>query len=1018
MWAIGALGGLLLGAMLGHDLWLLGALAGGFLGWLAGIVFRSHRQSQSTRRERQPTSTRPRMRANDPPATANATLAERLKQLEERLIGELAEIRRRLDRIDARLEAGGGLPAATPASEAPPASRSEEGHARSAAPPTVPPVDVAPFPIAQSRSSVEAPPPSTPAPSPILSETLEAIAARADASTSPQTPAPDIGTGEALAHAAATSEQVTAATPGATAPPLKQGQGVGGRGRPPAPPSDQGDWLTRAFSAMWEWLTGGNTVVRVGIIILFFGVAFLLKYAYDRVQVAIELRLAGVAIGAVVLLALGWRLRTHRLGYALTLQAGGIGLLYLTIFAAFRLYDVLPPTAAFALLVLVAAFSAMLAVLQDSRAFAVLGASGGFLAPVLASTGAGSHVMLFSYYAVLNGGIFAIAWFKAWRILNLVGFVFTFAIGTLWGARFYRPEFFASTEPFLVLFFLLYLAIPLLFARRAAPQLSHYVDGTLVFGLPIVAFGLQAALVKDFQYGSAYSALALAAIYLTLAKAVYTRAGERLRLLAESFLALGIVFGTLAIPLGLDGRWTSAAWALEGAAIVWIGTRQSRLLARVFGMLLQLAAGVAFLGDGARDAVPIAFVNSFYLGCFFVAVAGFFSAWYLERRRDHITATERSLPAVFFIWGLAWWVVGALREIDLHVPQTYRVQVALLYFSISCLAFSWLHRWIDWRLARYPALALLPIMTIAALMTVTRDTHPFAHIGFIAWPVAFAVHLMLLWRHEANESRYLGWLHAGGVWLFTALGAWEVAWDIDTLVQGRAVWPLVAWALVPAAILACLPPLAERDIWPVARHRDSYLIAGAAPIAVYLALWAIWTNLISDGDPAPLPYIPIVNPLDLAQIAAVLVVALWFMAGRRIALGNFATIALGPIYGLLGGGAFFWANAVLLRTIHHWADVPYRLDTMLRSVLVQTSFSIFWSLLALGAMVFATRRTLRPVWIAGAVLMVAVVAKLFLIDLSNSGTVERIVSFIGVGVLMLLIGYFSPVPPKTRASAQ
>jgi uncharacterized membrane protein len=86
---------------------------------------------------------------------------------------------------------------------------------------------------------------------------------------------------------------------------------------------------------------------------------------------------------------------------------------------------------------------------------------------------------------------------------------------------------------------------------------------------------------------------------------------------------------------------------------------------------------------------------------------------------------------------------------------------------------------------------------------------------------------------------------------------------------------------------------------------------------------------------------------------------------------------------------------------------------MLHSTLVQAALSIFWSVLALCAMMGATRLRVRALWIVGASLMVVVVAKLVLVDLSNTGTVERIVSFIGVGVLMLLIGYISPGPPRT-----
>jgi uncharacterized membrane protein len=766
--------------------------------------------------------------------------------------------------------------------------------------------------------------------------------------------------------------------------------------------------------AVWRWLTGGNTVVRVGIVILFFGVAFLLRYAYEHVRAPIELRLTGIAIGAIVLLAVGWRLRTHRAGYALALQGGGIGILYLLIFAAFRLYQLVPPTAAFVLLVGIAAFSAVLAVAQDSRALAVLGASGGFLAPVLASTGGGNHVALFSYYAILNAGILGIAWFKAWRILNLVGFAFTFLIGTLWGVRSYSPEHFATTEPFLILFFLFYLAIPLMFARQQAGKLERYVDGTLVFGVPLVAFGLQVGLVREIEYGAAWSALALAALYLILARVVFARAGEALRLLAESFLALGVVFGTLTIPLALDGRWTSAAWALEGAAIVWIGVRQQRAVARAFGIALQILAGVAFLAGLGHPMADVPVANSVYLGCVFVAVAGLFCAWYLDRRRDDLGQLERIAAYVLFVWGLAWWVGGALNEIDEHVSRAYGVQAALLFATGSCALFSLLHQRIHWRAARYPALALLPSMAVLAVLTFDRDRHPFAHIGYVAWPLAFVGHYWLLRRHESEGSRYQYWLHAAGVWLLAVLASSEVAWAIDRVVAGRAVWPLIAWALVPGAMLYVLARWGKRVVWPVAKHFDAYYLAGAAPLAVFLGLWALLVNFVSSGNPAPLPYVPILNPLDLAQVGAVLMIALWFVAGRKCGVPAFKAISLPSAWTLLGAGVFVWANAVLLRTLHHWAGVPFSLEAMLRSTLVETSLSLFWTLIALGAMVAATRRAARPVWLAGAGLMAVVVAKLFLVDLSNVGTVERIVSFIGVGVLMLVIGYFSPVPPKAR----
>ena len=322
------------------------------------------------------------------------------------------------------------------------------------------PVDSAPAAAAESREPARADAPSAMAPSaPPIIPTPPAAPSGGPAAPQPQP--------------VATSE---------VREPVYSPQPSGIRATPPRAPAEP--------SALWNFFFGGNTLVRFGVIVLFFGVAFLLKYASEHIEISIEARLIGVALGAVAMLAVGWRLRLRRPGYALIVQGGGIGVLYLTVFAAFRLYQLLPGGLVFVLLAAMAVFSAMLAVLQDSRSLAALGVSGGFLAPLLASTGGGSHVGLFSFYALLNLGILFIAWFKPWRSLNLLGFLFTFIIGVIWGDRYYRPEFFASTEPFLILFFLFYVAIAVLFALRQEASVKDPVDGTLVFGVPMVGFGL------------------------------------------------------------------------------------------------------------------------------------------------------------------------------------------------------------------------------------------------------------------------------------------------------------------------------------------------------------------------------------------------------------------------------------------------------------------------------------------------------------------------------------------------
>ena len=758
---------------------------------------------------------------------------------------------------------------------------------------------------------------------------------------------------------------------------------------------------------------GGNLLVRSGVIVLFFGIAFLLRYVAQHTRVPIEYRLSGVAVGGVALLVLGWRLRTSRPGFALSIQGGAVGILYLTVFAAFHLYALIPPLAAFALLTSIAALSALLAVRQNSQALALLGVTGGFLAPVLASSGHGDHVFLFGYYAVLNFGILLVAWFKSWRGLNLAGFAFTFGIGTVWGALTYRAADFATTEPFLILFFLFYVGIAVLFTWRQPPRLRGYVDGTLVFGTPLAAFGLQASMLHDRPFALAYSALAMSALYLGIATLLKRRRGDTQRLLIEAFLALGVVFLTVAAPLALGSRWNAGAWALEGGALVWIGCRQDRLLSRLFGALLLAAAGFLLADQfGFVGAFPTLPWNA-YGAVLLVSGASIGSAGSLfafaQARRHSATI----LANLLFCWGMLWWSLGGLAELSHFVPAADLVAAALTFLSVTAYGASLLHRRLPLPAAVAVALALFPIMLMFALGVATTQSHPFEHGGWIAWPVAFVCLYVVLYRLEDTVgSRAAGALHVVSAWLLIALSSWETEWMVNFLVRGSSSWPTVAWAIVPAAVLAALALGLRRTAWPLARHREPYVIV-AVGLAFALAIWSLVTEFSMTGDVVPLPYLPLLNPVDVVQLFVWLV--LW-RCGRVIrALPS--AIAAGvdprvPAFALAALG-FLWVNASVLRTLHQWIQVPWSLSGMLESTITQTTLSIFWASLALAAMLFATRKSRRAVWFAGAALLATVIAKLFFVDLSSVGSIERIVSFVGVGVLMLVIGYYSPLPPRS-----
>jgi uncharacterized membrane protein len=711
----------------------------------------------------------------------------------------------------------------------------------------------------------------------------------------------------------------------------------------------------------------------------------------------------------------GWHLRAKRTGYALALQGGAVGILYVTVFAALRLYAILPAAVAFPILAAIAALSAVLAVLQNSLWFALLAVTCGFLAPVLASNGQGSHIELFSYYAVLNAGILALAWFKAWRPLNIVGFVFTFAIGTIWGVLRYSPETFASTEPFLVLFFLFYLAISILFTFRQPIELNEYIDGTLVFGTPIVVFVLQSLMLQGHPLSLAYSSVAMSAAYLAVSLLLRTRRDDSQTLLVEAFIALGVAFLTLAVPLALDARWNAAAWSLEGAALIWVGCRQNRVLARVSGALLIVAAECINATQldltGGHLVVPL----DSYFGVILQSGAAIWSAHYANTYRRRLTEFEQLVPNGLFWLGLCWWCLGGLSQISQDWPA-HTLAGDLIFSTLTAIGCSALFQVTRLNDAKIAALLQLPAMVIFALLALNRVQHPFESGGWLAWPLAFIGLYFIMHRHEgAPRGPVANALSAGSAWLFCAVFGWEADWAVEQGISGSKSWPATAWILIPAAFLLLLPRLVTRVKWPFANSREAYLFIAGMGVAISLCAWSLVTNALLVGDSAPLPYLPFLNPLDIGQTLVFLALFRYWHFLRVVPSAGFARIDQRLPVPILMALSFIWLNAVLLRTLHQWFGIAYGVVAIIDSTLVQTSLSIFWALLAFITMLIAARQRRRVVWLVGAALLAVDIAKLFFIDLSRVGSIERIVSFVGVGLLMLVVGYLSPLPPAEEA---
>jgi uncharacterized membrane protein len=797
----------------------------------------------------------------------------------------------------------------------------------------------------------------------------------------------------------------------------------------PRPMRETPDPVSILFGKVKAWFTEGNLPVKIGMLVLLAGVASLLKYASDQgwVSVPMELRLGGIAAAAIAGLVFAWRQRETRRSFALSLQGGAIGVLMLVTFAAFKLYGFIEAGPAFAITILLVAGLGVLAVLQNALALAVFGLLAGFLAPIWLSTGSGNHVALFSYYAVLNLGVFGIAWHRSWRLLNLLGFIFTFGIGTLWGVLDYQPAKFASTEPFLVLFFALYLLIPILHARRDDDDdaTQRLVDGTLVFGTPLVTFALQAGLLHgdafaDSRMPLAFSALGMAAIYAALAGLLRKR--ERYDGLVMVYAVLAAGFATLAVPLALSAHATASVFALEGAGLVWLGLRQQQRLPQFAGLLLQFGAAVAFIAgvggvssgfEAVAEVARTPVANAHCMSALLIAVAGFVTAWAYRR------ALPGALVGAFTLWSLLWWGVAGFGEIFDFVPSEHRLDATFAFVLFT----GWMAAEGRRRIDGMSALGGIAATALAlgvpfALAQAAEHDHPLGEWGAATWAVFAALGFRALMCLREAGAMVRGLAHAGWWWSWVtmlALTAFHLVYRNDGADMGTEMgdgWRILALGLpvlLFALVLRLRPALLAP---PLAEGFDDY--RGLLNVSAALVLGLLWTvSLFFPGESAPLPWLPLLNPLELWQAATLTLLAHWAWRGDR-ADASSGTSWRVPAFALC---AFAWISFATLRATHQFGDIAWS-PSMFGHNEVQAALTVIWSVLGVLGWIFGSRRGDRLLWAAGAALMGVVLLKLVLIDRQHLGTLFGIVSFLAYGLLCTAVGYFAPAPPRRSASPE
>jgi uncharacterized membrane protein len=587
-----------------------------------------------------------------------------------------------------------------------------------------------------------------------------------------------------------------------------------------------------------EGVLGTKALGWVGAFLVMIGMAFFLKWAYDRQLIPPEGRLAIGALAGVAALGLGERFR--RRGWMplfQTLTGIGIAVFYLCIFFSFHVYAITGQTASFGLGILVTVLAVVLAVAHNALPIAILGVIGGFLSPVIFTSGGNHPYGLFSYVLLVDLVALGAAYFRRWRALDLLCFLGTVALYQAWLGWAYTPEQRTPALLFVSIFYALFLAIPTLYSL--ARRIPEGVDGLALVTLNSIYsfFAYYIILYRDHRYTLGFVVLAQALLVFALFRVWQVRL-ERDSRTAKALLIIALALVTLAIPIQLRLYGIPLAWAAEGALFVWLGLRYREPLVRLGGVMALLLAAAGLLRNLPLHTLPfVPVVNAPFASWAFCIAATVFAAWLLYARRPAPAEGEKAAPfdafdpflaAGVFLLGFA--EACALLSMEVSLFWTTRAPEHFRNYQFDSLVVLW---------------TLIAAGTLAAVARL-RHTE-WLPLAAAVYTVAAFVFLGGLAHYEHPSSVFVLNATFLSKLLFTASLGWA-AWQVRRGAFREEI--ALAFEVAANVALAVLVAL-ELERW----SQHTTLITERMAMALVSAAWAvqafalIWSGLMLRKQP-------------------------------------------------------------------------------------------------------------------------------------------------------------------------
>ncbi len=551
-------------------------------------------------------------------------------------------------------------------------------------------------------------------------------------------------------------------------------------------------WFKKAAGWNWEWLLGGNWLARIGAVALVLGAGFFLKLAIDNNWIGERGQVFLGLVAGLALISGGEHWQKKYPIWAQPLTGAGIAVPYLSIFAAFALYELLPPLTAFGLFSFVTLAAAALALRYESMPIAVIGIFGGFLTPLLLNERLPDPRLLLAYVLVLDLGVLALATFRNWRWFTLLSLIGSLGLYWFWQAEL-NPGLLLG-QLGITLIFLIFVAATTLFHiiwRRAAgpqDQALMVINAAAYFG---ISYGLLFDELRPWMGG--FTVL-LALFYGVLGYAVLKRSGEQVYLSIFA-LSVGLIFVTIAVPVQLGGPWISVAWATEGLVLIWLASylRMHQLRWFGVGVFAIFAAWLLFWDTPRALGADLRPFWNVYLPAYVASVAiTYLAAYLLNRQKDSLLPWEQALFPAFLVAANLFLTLGFATQVPGHWIALTWTGEALVLMAVSLRLGL-----IELRLFSLGLLAIV-VVRLLAFDTFNFDSEtfrPIINLRFLTFTTGIAgmyLSALMLWRWGDRQphswwiplSRF-GWPSLLAVASFLTL--WILSAEIITLVESGLI---------------------------------------------------------------------------------------------------------------------------------------------------------------------------------------------------------------------------------------